>query len=117
MQLLTKRYGFKRILPIMMMLWGTVSWAQCFMTNRAGFYVTRALIGAFEGGFIPGMILFMTYFYTAKELSTRLAWFWATLNMARVVSALLAAGILQMRGVSGRPGWFWLFLIEVIASP
>lgn len=112
MQILIKRRGFKKILPLMMMGWGTVSWGQAFMTNRAGFYVTRALIGAFEGGFIPGTILFASYFYKSAELSTRLAAFWSTLNIARVISALLAAGILKMRGVDGKPGWFWLFLLE-----
>jgi hypothetical protein len=29
-----------------------------------------------------------------------------------VISSLLAAGILKMRGVAGKPGWFWLFLLE-----
>lgn len=29
-----------------------------------------------------------------------------------VVSALLAAGFLEMRGVAGRSGWFWLFVLE-----
>jgi hypothetical protein len=105
-QLLTKRYGFKYVLPTMMTAWSMVcklirlfppcpmssvqadtfchpAWAQAFMTNRAGFYVTRALIGACEGGFIPGVILFATYFYTSKELSLRLAAFWSTLNVAR----------------------------------
>lgn len=82
------------------------------MYNRTTFYITRALIGAFEGGFIPGVILFCTYFYTSKELSIRLAAFWSTLNVARVISALLAAGILEMRGIGGKPGWFWLFLLE-----
>ena len=82
------------------------------MTNRTSFYITRALIGACEGGFIPGVILFATYFYKTKELSIRLACFWSTLNIARVISALLAAGILEMRGVGGKPGWFWLFLLE-----
>lgn len=52
------------------------------MTNRASFYATRALIGLFEGGFIPGVILMATYFYTSKELSVRLAAFWSTLNIA-----------------------------------
>lgn len=33
-------------------------------------------------------------------------------QVARVISSLLAAGILQMRGVHGRPGWFYLFLME-----
>lgn len=53
------------------------------MTNLAGFYITRALIGLFEGGFIPGAILMATYFYTTRELSIRLAAFWCTLNVAR----------------------------------
>ena len=57
------------------------------MTNRASFYATRALIGLFEGGFIPGVILMATYFYTSKELSVRLAAFWSTLNIASKFSA------------------------------
>lgn len=111
-QLIAKRHGFRRVLPFLMFAWGTVSWAQAFMTNRAGFYVTRALIGAFEGGYIPATILYATYFYTTKEIAVRLAVFWSTLNVARVISALLAAGILEMRGIAGRPGWFWLFMLE-----
>lgn len=111
-QLLTKRYGFRIVLPAMMFAWGTVSWAQAWIHDRASFYVTRALIGACEGGFIPGAILYATYFYTSAELSTRLAVFWSTLNVARVISALLATGILKMRGIGGHPGWFWLFLLE-----
>ncbi|CAP61578.1 uncharacterized protein PODANS_4_1820 [Podospora anserina S mat+] len=111
-QFLTKRYGFRYVLPAMMFAWGTVSWGQAWIHDRASFYVTRALIGACEGGFIPGAILYATYFYTSSELSTRLAVFWSTLNVARVISALLAAGILKMRGIGGHPGWFWLFLLE-----
>ena len=114
MQFLTKRYGFRRVLPILMMMWSTVSWAQAFMTNRTSFYITRALIGACEGGFIPGVILLATYFYKSRELGSRLAVFWTSLNVARILSSLLAAGILKMRGTAGRPGWFWLFLLEGI---
>jgi MFS family permease len=81
-QLLTKRFGFKRVLPCMMMAWSLVSWTQAWMTSRAAFYVTRALIGACEGGFIPGTILFATYFYKTGELSVRLSFFWSTLNVS-----------------------------------
>ncbi|KAI0480746.1 major facilitator superfamily domain-containing protein [Xylariaceae sp. FL0804] len=111
-QMATKRYGFKYVLPFLTVAWSIVSWAQAFMTGRASFYVTRAFIGLFEGGFIPGVILMATYYYTSKELSVRLAAFWSTLNIARIISALLAAAILEMEGVRGKPGWFWLFLIE-----
>ncbi|KAL6233621.1 hypothetical protein BDW75DRAFT_251909 [Aspergillus navahoensis] len=111
-QLLIKRFGFRRVLPTLMLLWSLVSWTQAWMTGRASFYVTRALIGVFEGGFIPGTILFATYFYKTKELSIRLSFFWSSLNVARIISSLLAAGILEMRGTRGHTGWFWLFLIE-----
>ncbi|SPO07454.1 related to nicotinamide mononucleotide permease [Cephalotrichum gorgonifer] len=111
-QFLTKRYGFKYVLPTLMVGWGLVSTFQAFIHDRTSFYITRAFIGLFEGGFIPGVILMATYFYTSKELSVRLAAFWSTLNVARVISALLAAGLLEMRGIAGRPGWFWLFLLE-----
>jgi hypothetical protein len=111
-QFLTKRYGFKWVLPTMMLGWSTVSWGQAWMHDRTSFYLGRAFIGLFEGGFIPGVILFSTYFYKSKELAVRLAIFWSTLNVARVISALLAAGILEMRGIHGKPGWFWLFLLE-----
>ncbi|OJJ46645.1 hypothetical protein ASPZODRAFT_132743 [Penicilliopsis zonata CBS 506.65] len=111
-QMVIKRLGFRRVLPVMVMLWSIVSFAQAWMTGRASFFVTRALIGALEGGFIPGTILFATYFYKSKELAIRLSLFWATLNVARIVSSLLAAGILEMRGTGGKPGWFWLFLID-----
>jgi hypothetical protein len=111
-QFLTKRYGFKYVLPSMMMGWGMASWGQAWQHDRTSFYLCRAAIGLCEGGFIPGVILFATYFYKTKELSIRLAAFWSSLNVARVVSALLAAGILEMRGIGGKPGWFWLFLLE-----
>jgi MFS family permease len=88
------------------------AFSQSWMHDRTSFYLTRAFIGLCEGGFIPGAILFATYFYKSRELSVRLACFWSTLNIARVISALLAAGILEMRGINGKPGWFYLFLIE-----
>ena len=91
---------------------GTASWGQAWMHDRTSIYLGRAAIGLCEGGFIPGVILFATYFYKTKELALLLAAFWSTLNVARVISALLAAGILEMRGIGGKPGWCWLFLLE-----
>ncbi|KAM0790494.1 hypothetical protein ACM66B_003374 [Microbotryomycetes sp. NB124-2] len=112
LQFAIKRYGFKQVLPLLMFCWGMVSCFQAFIKDTWSFYLTRALIGFFEGGFIPGTILYCTYWYTSSELSIRLSVFWSTLNVARIISALLAAGILQMRGVGGWAGWRWLFALE-----
>lgn len=77
------------------------------MKARWSFFLTRGLIGACEGGFVPGTVLCLSFFYKKREMSKRLALLGATVNVGRAVSALLAAGILKMRGFANKPGWFW----------
>jgi hypothetical protein len=60
------------------------------------------------GGFIPDIVLWLTYFFKSNELPTRLAWFWTALSTCNIFGSLLAAGILQMRGLHGWGGWQYL---------
>jgi hypothetical protein len=64
------------------------------------------------GGFIPDNVLYLSYFYTSKELPRRLSWFWVSSQATNIVSAFLAYGILHMRGMNGWEGWRWLFALE-----
>ena len=68
--------------------------------------------GAIEGGFIPDVILYLSYFYTSKELPIRCSFFWVAYSATYIVSAFLAYGILHLRGVNGMTGWQWLFALE-----
>lgn len=92
--------------------WSLVALSQFWLKDEAGFYITRALLGAWEGGFIADICLYLSYFYTSIELPVRLAYFWAALTCSDIIASFLAFGILRMRGVLGREGWRWLFLIE-----
>lgn len=93
-------------------LWSIVAAAQAAMSGKASFYACRALIGALEGGFIPDLILWMSYFYRGSELTLRLSWFWISRYLTMVVTSVMAFGLLRMRGIHGMEGWRWLFLIE-----
>jgi MFS family permease len=62
------------------------------------------------------IVLWLTYFYKSNELPIRLAWFWTALSTVNIVGSLIAAGVLQMRGVAGWGGWRWLFLLEGIVT-
>lgn len=53
-------------------------------------------------------------FYTKTELPIRVAFCWMVFCTCSIISNLLAVGILRMRGVLGRAGWRWLFLIEYV---
>ncbi|KAK9471680.1 major facilitator superfamily domain-containing protein [Dipodascopsis tothii] len=111
-QIMTTIVGSNVWLPITMSCWGTVAFMQAFITNRASFFATRALLGVCEGGFVPGIVLFVSAFYKQHELSTRMAILWTTNYLTNVVSALLASAILKMDTVGGLHGWQWLFFFE-----
>jgi hypothetical protein len=55
-------------------------------------------------------------FYTKYELPARLALFWISSNVCGIFASFLAVGVLKMRGIAGKEGWRWLFLIESIQS-
>jgi MFS family permease len=96
-----------------MMLWSVVAASQAALSGRSSFYLCRVLIGVLEGGFIPDLVLWLSYFYTSTELPVRLSFFWTALNLTTIVASLLAFGIFHLDNAHGLAGWRWLFLIEV----
>jgi MFS family permease len=112
-QLISKKLGPDRWIPIQMMLWSVVAAAQAALSGRSSFYLCRCLIGVLEGGFIPDLVLWLSYFYTSTELPVRLSFFWTALNLTTILASLLAFGIFHLDNAHGLEGWRWLFLIEV----
>ena len=111
-QLISKKIGPDNWIPIQMICWSVVASSQSRLTTRATFFVTRFLLGIIEGGFIPDIILYMSYFYKSKELPIRLSFFWGAYAMTFVIGAFLAYGILHLRGHDHLAGWRWLFALE-----
>jgi Major Facilitator Superfamily len=99
-----------------MVLWSIVACSQSRLNGKASFYATRSLLGLIQGGFIPDICLYFTYFFKGKELPNRLAWFWTADIGTGIISSLLGYGILHMEGVNGWYGWRWVFLLEGILT-
>ena len=110
-QLISKALGPDIFIPMQICAWSIVAMSQAALTNKAGFYITRCLIGVLEGGFIADLVLWLSYFFTSKELPIRLSWFWTTLSLCQIATSLMAFGILRLR-TWGWHGWQFLFLIE-----
>lgn len=115
-QLISKKLGPDRWIPMQMCLWSIVAASQAALSGKASFYACRALIGVLEGGFIPDLVLWLSYFYTSSELPIRLSFFWTGLDLTQIITSLLAFGLLRMDVIQGLSGWRWLFLVEGVIT-
>lgn len=105
------RVGPGKWLTLQLFLFGIVSTFQAWQTNYASFITTRLLLGITESGFIPGGLWTLSTWYTRKETAKRVMVFYFGNQFGQASAKLLAYGILHMRGVAGRAGWFWLFVL------
>lgn len=105
------RVGPGKWLTLQLFLFGTVSTFQAFQTNYASFIATRFLLGITESGFIPGGLWTLSTWYTRSETAKRVMIFYFGNQFGQASAKLLAFGILHMRGVGGKAGWFWLFVL------
>lgn len=114
--ILIKRLGAHRWLPILMFAWGIVTFCQMFIKSRPAFYALRFLLASFEAGFIPGAAFYLGQFYTRKEMALRYALLWASNSIAGALAGVLALGLLSLKGRGGLHGWQWLWLIEGVLT-
>ena len=79
--------------------WGLVATFSGFTQSYAGLIVCRLLLGATEAGLFPGMVVYLTFFYTKNELALRTAYLFVSAAIAGSIGGLLAYGIGFMDGL------------------
>ncbi|MBO1022780.1 MFS transporter [Methylobacterium sp. SD274] len=115
--LLLEHVGARKTIARITLLWGACCVAMMFVTTPAFFYVLRFLLGVFEAGFFPGVVLYLTYWYPSARRARVLGLFMSAAAIAGVIGGPLAGAILTgLDGVNGWDGWQWVFLLEGIPS-
>jgi MFS transporter, ACS family, tartrate transporter len=77
----------------------------------------RFLLGIAEAGFFPGMILYLSYWFPARERARAVGFFMSAIAISYAVGAPLSGGIMSVfDGVAGLEDWQWLFVIEAIPA-
>jgi ACS family tartrate transporter-like MFS transporter len=110
--LILARVGARIWIARIMFTWGVFATAMIFVNSAATFYMLRFLLGVAEAGFFPGIILYLTHWFPARERARAVGLFMTATAMAGVIGAPISSALLQLHGAAGLQGWQWLFLIE-----
>jgi ACS family tartrate transporter-like MFS transporter len=111
--LILKRIGARRWIARIMISWGLVTCATMAVQGPWTFYLLRILLGVAEAGFFPGIILYLTYWFPARERARTVACFMAASPLAGMLGNPLSGAIMEhLDEVAGLSGWQWIFLLE-----
>jgi MFS family permease len=115
--LMLHRYGARKTLLRIMVLWGILTIALAFVSTKYEFYALRFLVGVAEAGFFPGVLLYFTYWFPDRMRARVISLFVMALPVSGIVGGPLAALIMtHFNSIGGLRGWQSLFIIEGIPA-
>ncbi len=110
--LVLHRFGARRWLALLMLVWGVLSCAMGLVDSPATFYTLRFLLGAAEAGFFPGVILYITYWFPAEDRGKATGMFQSAVAFASIIGNPVGGYLLGLHGLWGLEGWKWMFILE-----
>jgi ACS family tartrate transporter-like MFS transporter len=113
--LIVERWGARRWIARIMITWGMMTVLMAFIHTSRQFYIVRFLVGAAEAGFLPGVIVYLTYWFRYQDRGKAVAFFYAANPLSYVVGSPLAGLLLGLSWL-GMRGWRWLFIIEGVPA-
>ncbi|KAK5732783.1 hypothetical protein LTR17_010201 [Elasticomyces elasticus] len=95
------------------MVWGTVSALTSLCQSYGHIVACRFILGFVEAPFFPGVLFYLSKWYTKKELNLRMSIFYSGSLLAGAFGNLIAGGILEgLDGARGMRAWRWLYIVE-----
>ena len=115
--LLLLRIGAPKTLMRIMTLWGLVIVSMAYAQNEYWFYVQRFLLGAFEAGFFPGVLLYLSFWFPNHQRGRATSLFLVGIPLSGVLGGAISGAVMEgMDGLLGLRGWRWLFLVDGVPA-
>jgi MFS transporter, ACS family, tartrate transporter len=114
--LVLDKVGARIWIARVMITWGLISGAMAFVQGPKSFYALRFLLGAAEAGFFPGIILYLSYWFPARQRAAVTAIFMAAAPLSTVLGSPVSGALLEMHGLLGLSGWQWMFIVEAVPA-
>ena len=121
--LIVEKWSARKWISRIMISWGFVAGLTALVKTPFQFYGVRFLLGLAEAGFFPGVIVYLTHWFPARDRARALAWFFIATPVAQLVSPkisyfLLRIGTTETFGTVtvhhpalwGMQGWQWMYI-------
>jgi MFS transporter, ACS family, tartrate transporter len=121
--LLVEKWSARKWICRIMITWGIMAALTAFVKTPFQFYTVRFFLGLAEAGFFPGVIVYLTHWFPARDRARALSWFFIATPVAQVVSPKLSEFLLRIGttetigGISvhypalwGMQGWQWMYI-------
>jgi MFS family permease len=115
--LVLDRIGARKTLLRIMFCWGIAESALMFVRTPLQFYVVRFVLGSFEAGFFPGVMLYLTYWFPSARRGRIISKFMIAMPIAGILAGPASGAVLKfLDGAGGLQGWQWMFLAHGIPA-
>ncbi|RAH42893.1 putative MFS transporter [Aspergillus brunneoviolaceus CBS 621.78] len=114
--LVIKKLRPSRYIASISIIWGILATLTGITQSYGGLIACRVLLGVVEAGLFPGLMTYLTLFYSKREIALRTGYLFSSAAAAGAFGGLLAYGIGFMDGVAGLRGWRWIMIIEGIPT-
>jgi ACS family tartrate transporter-like MFS transporter len=109
--LLVERWSARKVLSLTLITWGALTSLTAFVRTPAELYGARFLLGAAEAAFFPGVIVYLSHWFTIEDRGKAISRFMAAIPIGFMIGGPIAGTILGVHWLN-LTGWRWLFVME-----
>jgi ACS family tartrate transporter-like MFS transporter len=113
--LIVERRGGRALFASLLTSWGICAILVGFVRSPTQFYVTRFFLGVAQGGFFPGVLVYLSHWFPGKYRARAMAHFFASGLVALALGGPVSGLILRLNWF-GFAGWRWVFIIEALPA-
>src|SRR5262249_28430970 len=114
--LMLHKLGARVWIALILVIWGIFALLMGFVHSVKELYVLRFLLGFAEGGYFPGVALYLTYWFRQREQAQCIALFLTGLPASNIIGSPLSGWILDHVHWMQWSSWRWLLVLEAIPA-
>jgi ACS family tartrate transporter-like MFS transporter len=114
--LMLHKLGARVWIALILVVWGAVALMMGLVHSVGDLYVLRFLLGFAEGGYFPGVALYLTYWFRQREQAQCIALFLTGVPASNMIGGPLSGWILDHVHWMHLASWRWLLILEALPA-